>query len=117
MKHLRFILAIVIMLLVVVVIAENLGALSTKVVLRVVFFSIHLETANMPLYYVLPITFLIGVLITGLYGIRERFRLAKQIKILIAESKEKDKELSSLRNLPITSDDVVSGRLDNDTEG
>ena len=67
----------------------------------------------MPLYYVLPITFLFGVLITGLYGIRERFRLAKQIKTLIAESKAKDKELNSLRNLPITSEDMGSGHLNN----
>ncbi len=117
MKHLRFILAIVIMLLVIVLVAENLDALSTKVVFRVVFFSLRLETADMPLYYVLPITFLIGVLITGLYGIRERFRLTNQIKVLIAESKEKDKELNSLRNLPITSDDMMSGRLNTDTEG
>ena len=113
MKHLKFILAIVIMLLVVVLIAENLTALSTTVVFQIVFFSLHLQTAEMPLYYVLPITFLFGVLITGLYGIRERFHLSRQIKILITESKAKDKELNSLRNLPITAEDMGSGQLGN----
>ncbi|MBN1848604.1 MAG: LapA family protein [Deltaproteobacteria bacterium] len=106
MKHLKFMIAIVIMLLVVVLIAENLAALSTTVVFRIVFFSFRIETADMPLYYVLPIAFLFGVLITGVYGIRERFHLSKQIKTLMAESRAKDKELNSLRNLPITSDDM-----------
>jgi uncharacterized integral membrane protein len=113
MKHLKFIVAIVIMLLVVILIAENLAALSTAVVFQIIFFSIHLQTAEMPLYYVLPITFLFGVLITGLYGMRERYRLSKEIKSLMAESKAKDKELNSLRNLPITVEGMGSGPLNN----
>ena len=113
MKHLKFMLAIVVMLLVVILIAQNLDPLSTSVVFRVIFFSLNLQTTEMPLYYVLPIVFLFGVLITGLYGIRERFRLSNQIKTLIIESKAKDKELNSLRNLPITSDDVGSAPLNN----
>jgi len=113
MKHVKFIVAIVIMLLAVVLIAENLAALSTTVVFQIIFFSLSVKTADMPLYYVLPITFLFGVLITGIYGIRERFRLSKQIKTLIAQSKAKDKELNSLRNLPITSEDMVSDNLNN----
>ena len=113
MKHLKFMVAIVIMLLVVVLIAENLAALSTAVVFQIIFFSIRLQTAEMPLYYVLPITFLFGVLITGLYGIRERYHLTKEIKSLMAESKAKDKELNSLRNLPITVEDMGSSPLNN----
>jgi uncharacterized membrane protein YciS (DUF1049 family) len=113
MKHLRFIIAVVIMLLAVVLIAENLAALSTAVVFQIIFFSIHFQTAEMPLYYVLPITFLFGVLITGVYGIRERYRLTKEIKSLTADSKAKDKELNSLRNLPITAEDMGTGSLNN----
>jgi ATP adenylyltransferase len=51
------------------------------------------------------------VLITGLCGIVERFHLKRQIKTLISVSKEKDKELNSLRNLPITSDNVGSKKI------
>ena len=54
--------------------------------------------------------------ISGLYGIIERFRLKKQIKILESASRERDKELNSLRNLPITSDDVGSGQANSMTE-
>jgi len=54
------------------------------------------------------IAFLFGVIVAGLYGFIERFRLKKEIKVLAHASREKDKELNSLRNLPITSDDVGS---------
>jgi hypothetical protein len=36
----------------------------------------------------------------------ERFRLKRKIKTLTKEANEKDKELNSLRNLPVTTDDV-----------
>jgi ATP adenylyltransferase len=62
----------------------------------------------MNIYYIAGISFLFGVLITAICGIVERFRLKRQIKTLIGISKEKDKELNSLRNLPITSDNVGS---------
>jgi ATP adenylyltransferase len=61
------------------------------------------------------IAFLFGVLVTGFYGIIERFRLKREIKTLVSTSQEKDKELNSLRNLPITSDDVSPSQTD-DTE-
>jgi hypothetical protein len=62
------------------------------------------------------IAFLFGVLVTGFYGIIERFRLKREIKTLVSTSREKDKELSSLRNLPITSDDVSPSQVDTTEE-
>ena len=35
--------------------------------------------------------------------------MKKQLKILSGELQDKDKELNSLRNLPITTDDVGAG--------
>jgi hypothetical protein len=48
----------------------------------------------------------------GLYGIAERFRLKKKIKVLSRTLEEREKEVNSLRNLPITSDQVPSSRPD-----
>jgi ATP adenylyltransferase len=56
------------------------------------------------------------VLVTGFYGIIERFRLKGEIKTLVSTSREKDKELNSLRNLPITSDDVSPSQVDTTEE-
>jgi ATP adenylyltransferase len=70
----------------------------------------------MSLYFIVTIAFLFGVLVVGFYGIIERFRLKREIKSLLSASREKDKELNSLRNLPITSDDVSPSQVDTSEE-
>jgi uncharacterized integral membrane protein len=112
MKHLRFILAIILMLLVVIIIVQNHGAMSEQVAFKVNLRFIKYESSAMSLYFIVTIAFLFGVLVTGFYGIIERFRLKREIKTLVSASREKDKELNSLRNLPITSDDVSPSQID-----
>jgi len=108
MRNLKFIIYTIIIVLVFILVVENLEAFSTKVFFKIDLFSLHYRSAD---YYIVPIAFLFGIIIVGLYGTVERFQLKKQIKNLEKVSKEKDKELNSLRNLPITSDDVSSGNL------
>ena len=108
MKHVKFILAIVIMLVVVVLVVQNHQAFSTDLTFRVDLPWLHGELTDFSVYYVVIIAFLFGILIAGFYGIVERFRLKKEIRVLQKASREKDAELSSLRNLPITSDEVPS---------
>ena len=111
MRHFKFIISIILMLIVVILVVENHGAFSTRVFFKIDFFSLHYKSADISLYYIVAIAFLFGIIIAGLYGIVERFQLKKQIKNLVKASREKDKELNSLRNLPITSDGVSSGNL------
>ena len=106
MKHVKFMLAIILMLVVVILIVQNHEALSTKVSFRVSLFSWHVESSMMSVYYIITISFLFGVIISGTYGIIERFRLMKELKTLRASSQQKEQELNSLRNLPITSEDI-----------
>ena len=117
MKHVKFILAILIMLLVVVLVVQNHQAFSTGLTFRVDLPGLHGEVPNFSVYYVVIISILFGILIAGLYGIVERFRLKKEIRILQKASKEKDAELSSLRNLPITSDEVPSPPVNGSESG
>ena len=116
MKHVKFMLAIILMLVVVILIVQNHEAMSTKVSFQVKFFSYHFQSSNMSVYYIVTISFLFGVIISGLYGIIERFRLMKALKLIRATSQEKDQELNSLRNLPITSDDISQDET-NDVNG
>ena len=113
MKHLRFILAIFLMLVVVILIVQNHSAMSAEVEFRVDLLIFHFQSPSISLYYIVTIAFLFGVIISGLYGIIERFRLKREIKTLKSTSQEKDTELNSLRNLPITSDDVGSDQMNN----
>jgi len=112
MKQIRYILGILLALLIVILVVENHEAMSTQVVFKADFFLFKTESLTTNVYFVVIITFLFGVLLSGLYGIIERFRLKKQIKILERAARERDKELNSLRNLPITSDDVCAGQSD-----
>ncbi|MBP1739029.1 MAG: hypothetical protein H6Q48_1322, partial [Deltaproteobacteria bacterium] len=69
-------------------------------------------TSDITLYEIVIVTYLLGVLSIGLYGITERFRLKKKIKVLTRTLEEREKEVNNLRNLPITSDHVPPSRPD-----
>lgn len=112
MKYLKFILWVIIALFLVVIIVENHGPLSKTVFFKFDMFWLHYRTVDMALYYIVAVPFLLGVIITGVYGMVERYRLNKQIKDLFKIIRNKDKELNSLRNLPITSDNMGAGDID-----
>lgn len=106
MKHLRWIFVLLVLMVVVIIVVQNYESLATKVSFRANFIFWEGETPGIPLSLVAIITFCIGVIFSGVYGMAERFRLKKQIKSLEKEAKERDEELSSLRNLPVTSENM-----------
>jgi uncharacterized integral membrane protein len=106
MKHLKIIVVILVVLLAFIVAVQNFNALTTPVEFRVALLFLDEYKTSMPLSLVAIITFLIGVIFMGVYGMAERFSLKRQIKNLMKESKEKDRELNSLRNLPVTTEDM-----------
>ncbi len=110
MNHLRMIVVVLFILLVIIVAVQNYQAFSNTVTFRVNLIFFNWESSAMSMYFVAVITFLVGILAAGFYGITERFRLKKQIKILRKEAGEKDKELNSLRNLPVTGEEMVSNQ-------
>ena len=111
MKHIKAIIAILLMLLAVVLIVENLAQLSQKLTLQVDLYFWEWKTEPMSFYFVIIIVFLLGILIASFYGIFERFKLKKEIKIISKEKREKDKELNSLRNLRIVESKIADMEL------
>ncbi|MCU0594816.1 MAG: LapA family protein [Desulfobacterota bacterium] len=113
MTHLKTILFILIGAAVVGLAFQNQAALSTTVQFRMnpPFFQ-EVTTSDITLLEIIMVAFLLGVLSIGLYGIAERFRLKKRIKVLTRTLEEKEKEVNSLRNLPITSDHVPPSKTD-----
>ena len=107
MTHLKAMAMILIGLVVVILVIQNNDAMNTTIQLRVnpVFFA-ERSTGKISLYQVVLVAFLLGVISTGIYGTVERFQLKRKIKVLTRELEDKDKELNSLRNLPITADAV-----------
>ncbi len=113
MTHLKIILVILVSLLVIVLAVQNDAAMSQKIQLKLDLFVFdEIRTSEVSIYQVAIIAFLLGLIATGVYAVVDRFRLKKRIKILSAELDDKDQELNSLRNLPITSEDVHPGQTD-----
>jgi uncharacterized integral membrane protein len=110
MNHLRMIVVVLFILLVIIVAVQNYQAFSNTVTFRVNLIFFNWESSAMSMYFVAVITFLVGVLAAGIYGMTERFRLKRQIKNLTKDAREKDKELNSLRNLPVTGEEMVSNQ-------
>lgn len=107
MTHLKVILVIIIGLAVIVLAVQNHQAMSQSVQFRIdpVFFE-EMRSGDISIYLVVVIAFLLGVIAAGATGMIERFRLKRMIKSLTRRLDEKDRELSSLRNLPITYEGV-----------
>ena len=108
MNHLRMIVVILFILLVIIVAVQNYQAFSNTVTFRINLIFFKWESSSMSMYFVAVITFLVGVLAAGIYGMTERFRLKRQNKNLMRDAREKEKELNSLRNLPVTGEEMVS---------
>ena len=101
MKQVKAIIVVIVMLLTVIIVVENIEELSKTLTLKIAFFSWIHQTEPMAFYFVMIIVFLIGIVVAGFFGILERFKLKNEIKRLLKEKKSRDKELNSLRNLPI----------------
>ena len=106
MKHLKGLIIILFMLLVVVLSVQNYAALSTKISFKANLLFFNYETGGLTVFFIAVITFLVGVVITWLYGISERMSFKRQIKTLAKELKDNENELNSLRNLPVTTEDM-----------
>jgi ATP adenylyltransferase len=113
MTHLKAIVFILIGLAVIILVVQNNAALSTAVQFRMnPYFFQEKMTSDITLYEIVIVSYLVGVLSIGLYGIAERFRLKKRIKVLSRTLEEREKEVNNLRNLPITSDQVPPSQTD-----
>ena len=67
---------------------------------------LNAESSGLSVFLIAVITFLVGVICAWLYGISERLAFKRQVKTLMKDVRDKEKELNSLRNLPVTTEDI-----------
>ncbi|MCF8146540.1 MAG: LapA family protein [Deltaproteobacteria bacterium] len=108
MRHVKAIIVILFLLVVVIVAVQNYQALATVISFKIDLLFFKAETSGLPVFLIAIIAFLIGVLSIWVYGISERLQFKRQIKILRKDVKDKEQELNSLRNLPVTSETMDS---------
>ena len=116
MKYIKFLVYAFIIIVVVVLLVQNHEAFNTKVIFKANLLFGKYESPEISIYLISAIAFVLGMIITWVYFLLERLQLRKQIKRLKNESKEKDKELNSLRNLAIVSENVSPVVHENDIE-
>ena len=104
MIYIKAIVFFLLLLLFLILALQNFDELTTPIKFRFLM----VDTTGMPVAFVAIFTFVVGVIGTGLYGFAELFKLRKQIRLLMRDNREKDMELKSLRNLPVTGEDVSS---------
>lgn len=116
MKHIKFLFIVFVMLVIFILLVQNHAAFNTKVVFKVDLMIIKYQTSEISVYLISLIAFILGVIITWVFNLLERFQFKRQISNLSNELKKNDNELNSLRNLAITSEDVTPGIKENDIE-
>ena len=107
MFYLKILVGLLFMVFAVLFLVQNNATMMTAVHFKLDIPNVfNLQSTDITLYIIIPLSFLLGALIMWLLCVREHFRLKAKIKSLMTSTKEKEKELNSFRNLPLTSDDV-----------
>jgi uncharacterized integral membrane protein len=108
MNIFKWMCAIFLGLFVLIVVIQNYEAFSQTATFRIDLLFFRWQSPPISLYLISCITFCFGVVLTGFYSIFERFRLRREIKKLKKELSQKEKELVSLRNLPVSEEGISS---------
>ena len=108
MKQIKVLITILFLLLIVVLSVQNYAALTTKISFKLNLLFFDYQTGDLSIFLIAVVTFLLGVVITWLFGLSERMGHKRQIKTLMKDVKNNEMELNSLRNLPVTTENIPS---------
>jgi len=106
MRYLKAFIICAVVALAIIFMVQNIEPLSHPLGIRLNLFFFKLQTTPYPTYLVIMLAFFVGLLAASLLGMAERFRMRRQLRAKAKEVEDLNKELSSLRNLPLTSDPV-----------
>jgi uncharacterized integral membrane protein len=110
MGYIKIIVISAVVALAITFMIQNIAPLSHPLSLRLNLFFLHWQSTPYATYLVILLAFFIGLLAASLVGISERWRLRSQTWNQKKEIEKLHRELSSLRNLPVTGDAVVAGQ-------
>ena len=81
---------------------ENYQTLSTTITIRYNLYFFQVESVPFPVWSIILLSFLFGVVLAGLFGLYERYVIKHNARSKTREVARLEKEVNSLRNLPIT---------------
>ena len=115
MSYLKAIVISLVVALAIIFMVQNIDPLSHPLSIRLNLFFIQFETTPYATYMVILLAFFVGLLAASLLGLMERFRLRKAIRQQRKEVERLNKELSSLRNMPLTGEPITGSDIAEET--
>ena len=116
MRPVKYLITFFVIFGIIALVIQNDAAFATKVTFKVNLIYASYESPDIPIYIISSIALILGFLCAWIYFMLERFQLKRQMNNLRKELREKDNELNSLRNMPITSENVTPDIQENDVE-
>lgn len=83
---------------------QNTELITTTISLKLNILGKIFETNPIPIYLIALVAFVLGAILTLIYLIADKLKLNKQIRDYRQKITELEKELNSLRNLPLDND-------------
>jgi putative membrane protein len=102
MGYLKAFIISAVVALAIIFMVQNIEPLSQPLAIRLDLIFVKFESSPYAIYLVILLAFFVGLLAASLLGLAERFRMRAEIKARRKEIEALNRELSSLRNLPLT---------------
>jgi uncharacterized membrane protein YciS (DUF1049 family) len=104
MRHIKFILAVLVLVLVFLLIRQNLDVLNQQVQFRLNLWAHTFQSVSHPLWVILSFTLFIGIFGTGLYSLAAVFKLRQANRQLRHDLEILKSELQTLKPPAATPD-------------
>ncbi len=117
MSYLKAIVISAVVALAIIFMVQNIETLSHPLSIRLNLFFIQMETTPYATYMIILLAFFVGLLAASLMGLMERLRLRKTIRQQRKEVARLNKELSSLRNMPLTGEPIAGSDITEEKQG
>ena len=107
MSYIKALIVSAVVALAIIFMIQNIEALNHPLAIRLNLLFMNFESTPYATYLIIMLAFFVGLLAASLLGLSERFRLRRLLRSKAREISNLEKEINSLRNLPLT-DETLS---------
>ena len=105
MRYVKVLAVVILFFLCMIFFVQNTGVLSTELKLSFQVFGVHWVSSPIPVYLYILLAFVIGVVVSMAYFLLEKLRQRRVIKKKQQQINNLEKELSTLRTIPLENQD------------
>jgi len=105
MKIAKGFVVIILFIILLALAVQNIESLTTSVLFEGKLILLNFSF-SVPIWSIIGVFFVAGLVAMAIFSVMDHYNLKRDINAIKRAVKEKDKELNSLRNLPITSNEL-----------